>query len=238
MARSIANPQNALDRADERPSRHCRSRRRSSGRRSCCARISRGIAVLTLNRPQARNSLSEAMLRGARRCADRDRARARGARGRARRERSGLLRRPRSQGAQRAPLRRGSRPRLFQAHHGAVQRRDAADRHAAAAGDRRGPGHRDGGGLPAGGELRSRRRLARREIRDAGVNIGLFCSTPMVALSRNVSRKARDGNAADRRDDLGRGRRAHRPRQSRGRARQRARRSAQARRKRSPPNRR
>ena len=51
-----------------------------------------------------------------------------------------------------------------------------------------------------------------------GVNIGLFCSTPMVALSRNVSRKAGDGNAADRRNDLGRGRRAHRPRQSRGRA--------------------
>ena len=26
-----------------------------------------------------------------------------------------------------------------------------------------------------------------------GVNIGLFCSTPMVALSRNVPRQARDG---------------------------------------------
>ena len=50
--------------------------------------------------------------------------------------------------------------------------------------------------------------------------------------------QARDGNAAHRRDDLGRGAAAHRPRQSRGRARQRARRSAQARARRSPPNRR
>ena len=41
--------------------------------------------------------------------------------------------------------------------------------------------------------------------------------------------QARDGNAADRRTDLGRGCRAHRPRQPRGRARQRARGSAQAR---------
>ena len=30
-----------------------------------------------------------------------------------------------------------------------------------------------------------------------GVHIGLFCSTPMVALSRNVARKACDGNASD-----------------------------------------
>ena len=52
-----------------------------------------GIAILTLNRPQARNSLSEAMLESARRCTDRDRARAFGARRRSGRERSGLLRR-------------------------------------------------------------------------------------------------------------------------------------------------
>ena len=39
-----------------------------------------------------------------------------------------------------------------------------------------------------------------------GVDIGLFCSTPMVALSRNVARKARHGNAADRRDGRGRAR--------------------------------
>ena len=31
--------------------------------RRCCARDADGIAVLTLNRPEARNSLSEALLR-------------------------------------------------------------------------------------------------------------------------------------------------------------------------------
>ena len=34
-----------------------------------------------------------------------------------------------------------------------------------------------------------------------GVDIGLFCSTPMVALSRNVGAQGGDGDAADRRDD-------------------------------------
>ena len=43
-----------------------------------------------------------------------------------------------------------------------------------------------------------------------GVNIGLFCSTPMVALSRNVVAQARDGDAADRRPDRRRGGAPHR----------------------------
>ena len=34
-----------------------------------------------------------------------------------------------------------------------------------------------------------------------GVNIGLFCSTPMVALSRNVVEQACHGDALDRRYD-------------------------------------
>ena len=34
-----------------------------------------------------------------------------------------------------------------------------------------------------------------------GVNIGLFCSTPMVALSRNIGAQAGDGDAAHGRDD-------------------------------------
>ena len=38
-----------------------------------------------------------------------------------------------------------------------------------------------------------------------GVDIGLFCSTPMVALSRNVAAQAGDGDAADRRDGDGGG---------------------------------
>ena len=40
-----------------------------------------------------------------------------------------------------------------------------------------------------------------------GVNIGLFCSTPMVALSRAVGAQAGDGDAADRRHDRRRARR-------------------------------
>ena len=38
-----------------------------------------------------------------------------------------------------------------------------------------------------------------------GVNIGLFCSTPMVALSRNVLAQTRDGNAAAWRGAIGPG---------------------------------
>ena len=45
------------------------------------------------------------------------------------------------------------------------------------------------GRLPARRKLRSRGCLRRRKFATPGVNIGLFCSTPMVALSRNVSRK-------------------------------------------------
>ena len=61
--------------------------------------------------------------------------------------------------------------------------------------------------------------IARDNARFAtpGVNIGLFCSTPMVALSRNVVAQARDGDVAHRRDDLRRGGCAHRAYQSRGR---------------------
>ena len=53
-----------------------------------------------------------------------------------------------------------------------------------------------------------------------GINVGLFCSTPMVALSRNVIAQACDGDAAHRRHDLGRARRTHRSRQPRGRRRE------------------
>ncbi len=60
----------------------------------------------------------------------------------------------------------------------------------AAAGDRRGGGDRDGGRLPAGRLLRPRRGRRGGPLRHPGVQIGLFCSTPMVALSRNLSRKA------------------------------------------------
>ena len=66
---------------------------------------------------------------------------------------------------------------------------DAADRAAAEAGDRAVQGVATAAGcqLVASCDLAVASRAAR--FATPGVNIGLFCSTPMVALSRNVSRK-------------------------------------------------
>jgi enoyl-CoA hydratase/carnithine racemase len=109
-------------------------------------------------------------------------------------------------------------PRLLQAADGCVRDDDAGDRASAEAGDRRVQGAASAAGcqLVASCDLAVASSAAK--FATPGVNIGLFCSTPMVALSRNVVAQARDGNAADRRHDLGRGRAAHRARQSRGRA--------------------
>ena len=52
-----------------------------------------------------------------------------------------------------------------------------------------------------------------------GIKIGLFCSTPAVALSRAVGPEEGDGDAAHGRADLGPRGRAHRPGQSRRAAR-------------------
>ena len=102
----------------------------------------------------------------------------------------------------------------------ALQRADAQDHPAAEAGDRARPRHRHRGRLPACRHLRSRgRRRTAARFATPGVNIGLFCSTPMVALSPRRVAQAGDGDAADRRDDRGRagaGDRAHQPRRARG----------------------
>ena len=89
------------------------------------------IAVLTLNRPATRNSLSEAMLAAlgdafTAIAADRERARGRAGGERARHSRAGHDLKELTGAAQR----RRRRPRLFQAHHGDLQRHDAADRRA------------------------------------------------------------------------------------------------------------
>ena len=97
-----------------------------------------------------------------------------------------LLRRPRPQGDARRTLARLLPEALRPVHAG-----DAGDPEAAGAGDRAGARHCHRGGLPAGGDVRSgggRARDARFAV--SGVNLGLFCSTPSVALSRNLSRKA------------------------------------------------
>ena len=125
------------------------------------------IAILVLNRPAARNSLSEALLDALSAAFDRDRRRQVDPRGGAGGQRPGVLRRPRPEGIDGAPRRRRRRPRLFQAHHDHVQRDDAANRQSAAAGDRRGAGRRQRRRLPTGGELRPRRRLLGRQVRHA-----------------------------------------------------------------------
>ena len=58
-----------------------------------------------------------------------------------------------------------------------------------AAGDRARARHRDRGRLPARRRLRSRDRGAEARFATPGVKIGLFCSTPMVAVARAVGRK-------------------------------------------------
>ena len=118
----------------------------------------------------------------------------------ARRERPGLLRRPRPQGADRAAQRCRPRPRLFPAASwttcSAMMQQIVAS---AAAGDRRGAGRGDRGRLPAGGKLRSRGRLDRGELRHARRQhrpVLLDADGGAVAQRRA---QARDGDAAHRR---------------------------------------
>ncbi len=79
--------------------------------------VSRGdlgkIAILTLNRPAARNALSEALLLTLSESLRDNREGPRHPRGGAGRERAGFLRRPRPEGADGAPQRCRRRPRLF-----------------------------------------------------------------------------------------------------------------------------
>ncbi len=158
-----------------------------------------GVAVLTLNQPQTRNSLSEAMLEALgdafTAIAHDDAVRAvvlaaNGPAFSAGHDLKELIR---------ASRRRRSRARLFQAHHEHLQRHDAADRHAAAAGHRRGAGDRDGGGLPAGGELRSRDCLAHREVRDARRQYRPVLLDADGRALAQCRAQARDGDAAHRR---------------------------------------
>ncbi len=224
----LANPHGRTeDRTDARPTCRCRRRlfadpftRRHRGRRRA--------------HPQPAAEPQQPLrsdARGARRCAHRHRARRFSARGRAGRQRTGVFRRPRPQGAQPAPFRRRPRPRLFQACHDHVQRRHAADRAVAATGDRGGAGDGHGGRLPIGGKLRSRGRLTGRQVRDARRQYRpVLLDADGCAVAQRIA-QACHGDAAHRRHDLGRRRPTHRSRQRRGRRRQRARRRDQAREK-------
>src|SRR5207245_8971863 len=82
-----------------------------------------------------------------------------------------------------------ARARLFRADHERLQRDDAGSRASAEACRRRRAGHCH----PAGCQLVASCDLAVASeaagFATPGVDIGLFCSTPMVALSRNIPRK-------------------------------------------------
>ncbi len=147
------------------------------------------IAVLTLNRPAARNSLSAAMIAALHAELDEihDDKAVRGVV--IARQRPRLLRRPRHEGADRPPRRPRSRPRLLCRDDDRLQRDDAGHRAPAEARGRGRPGHRNRGRLPARGDCDLAIASEAASFATPGVDIGLFCSTPMVALSRNVPRK-------------------------------------------------
>ena len=168
-------------------------------------RDARGVVTLTLNRAAVFNALCEGMLAALQARARRARGRRERARGRHRRGRQGVLRRPRPEGDARRAV-----AGVLRGAVRAVHARDAGDPAPAGAGDRACPGHRHGGGLPARRDVRPRGRATSARFAVSGVNLGLFCSTPSVALSRNVPRKAGVRDARHRRIHLRRRRRARR----------------------------
>ena len=163
-----------------------------------------GVLVLTLGAPrQAQQPVGS----DAGRAALRHRRGWRGCRRagrRHRRQRHDLLRRPRSQGAERAAQRCRRRARLLRDDHAPVRRDDALDRALSEARDRRGAGHGHGRRLPArrllrpgggrrGGELCHARRQHRPVLLDA--DGGAVAQRPA---------QAGDGDAAAGRDAAGR----------------------------------
>ena len=155
-----------------------------------------GVLRLTLNRPEARNALSialmTALIEALGRAADGPRSPGR----RHRRRRPRLLRRARSARAARGPGARDLPAGLC-----AVQRTDAGDRPPAQAGHRRGARGRDGGRLPAGRDLRSGGRRRGGPVCDArGQYRPLLLDADGGADPRGRAQGG-DGDAADRRAD-------------------------------------
>ena len=166
------------------------------------------IAVLTLNRPAARNSLSEGLIAELHAALERHSRRRKRARGGDRRQRPGLFRRPRHEGTDRAPRRCRSRARLFRRDHERLQRDDAGHRAFAEAGGRRGAGHRHRRRLPAGGKLRSRGGLGGRDLCHARRRYRTVLLDADGGAVAQRSAQAGDGNAAHRRAGFGDDRRA------------------------------
>ena len=143
-----------------------------------------GVATLTLNRPSARNALSVGMMSALQAALDAIAAE-QNVRVVIRRRWPRLLRRARSQGAARQ-----SRPAGLRGGLRAMRQADDQHRHAAEAGDRArctASRRRPAASSSPPAISRSPPRMPR--FATPGVNIGLFCSTPMVALSRAIGRK-------------------------------------------------
>ena len=120
---------------------------------------------------------------GADRLPRRDRPQPRNPRRDSGRRRKGLLLRPRPLGDDR-PRHQRIPPDLRRLH-----RADDEDPSHPAAGDRRGAGYRHRRRLPARRDLRHGGRRRGGGFATPGVKIGLFCTTPMVALTRAIGRK-------------------------------------------------
>ena len=143
------------------------------------------MTTLTLNRPRQFNALSSEMIAALQHAVD-GIGDEKDPRGGARGPRPGVLRRARSQGKCASHPERDWQAALF-ARCSALMSSLLALPHP---GDRSGAGLGDRRRLPAGVRTpisRSRARRARFAV--SGIDVGLFCSTPAVPLSRNLSRK-------------------------------------------------
>ena len=171
----------------------------------CCANVTMASLILTLNRPQARNSLSESLLG----------------------ESAPLLRKLPPTAASAPSLLAGNGPafcaghdlkeltarrsdadrgrRLFRQIYDGVQRDDAADRQSAAAGDRRRARRRQRRRMPTGRQLRSRGRIHGRQIRHAWRRYRAVLLDADGGVVAQCRAQTCDGNAAHRRDGIGRG---------------------------------
>ena len=171
--------------------------------RSCCRKMSAASAVLTLNRPAARNSLSEGLiaeLHGALRQIHDDNSvravviAANGPAFSAGHDMKELT-------ARRSDADRGRA--YFGADHERLQRDDAGGRASAEARGRRRAGHRDRRRLPARRKLRSRGRLRGRRLRHPRRrHRPVLFDADGGAVAQHPA-QAGDGDAADRRADFG-----------------------------------
>ena len=166
------------------------------------------IAVLTLNRPAARNSLSEGLIAELHAALNEihDDASVRAVVIAANGPAFSAGHDMKELTARRTDADRGRA--YFARDHERLQRDDAGHRASAEAGGRRGPGRRHRRRMPAGGKLRSRGRLGGRDLRHARRRYrAVLLDADGGAVAQRAA-QAGDGNAAHRRAGFGTRRRA------------------------------